>query len=443
MILRKVARGEAHSDDLLRGARVSALSAQDRHLCTALVLGVLRWQIYLDARVRPLLARPGTRLEDAVAIALRLGAFQLWFLDRVPAHAAIGESVALVKAAGHRFASGMVNAVLRKAAGQGREESPDPASAFPQWMVERWRRLYGEEATREICRQGQAAPEMALRLSGDEGELAAEGVATAPGVLLKAARRVISGDVTATQALRSESVRIQEEGSQLIAELSASLGFLPRSILDCCAAPGGKTLVMAEMNPQARVTACEVSPPRFEALRKRMEANAGARVGQQAGIDVLLGDITQLGLNDRYDLVLADAPCSGTGTLGRNPEIRHRLNLEDLTRHHERQCAILHAALKAASAERGRVVYSTCSLEPEENEAVIAEVLSNVSDWRRVSMVDVVKELAVAGRITEDGVAMLLRCARNDGSLLLLPGALGEHHRIDGFFMAMLERVPA
>ncbi len=138
-ILLAAERGRAHSDELLRGDAVAALSAQDRNLVTALVLGVLRWQMVLDARVRPLLKRPGARLDPEVLIALRLGAFQLLHMDRIPAHAAIGESVELAKAAGHRFASGMVNAVLRKLS---REASPvaKTTEAHPQWMLDRWRR---------------------------------------------------------------------------------------------------------------------------------------------------------------------------------------------------------------------------------------------------------------------------------------------------------------
>ena len=113
-ILLEVESGQGHADDLLRGAKVSALAPADRNLATTLVLGTLRWQIRLDAQIQPLLTRPKARLDAEIRIALRLGVFQLLYLDRIPAHAAIGESVALAKSAGHTFAAGMVNAVLRK-----------------------------------------------------------------------------------------------------------------------------------------------------------------------------------------------------------------------------------------------------------------------------------------------------------------------------------------
>jgi 16S rRNA (cytosine967-C5)-methyltransferase len=135
--------------------------------------------------------------------------------------------------------------------------------------------------------------------------------------------------------------------------------------------------------------------------------------------------------------VLADVPCSGTGTLGRNPEIRHRLRVEDLARHHERQCAILRGALRAG---RGRVLYSTCSMELEENQDVLAEVLAGSHEWHRVSLEGRIRELAAEGRVADSAVDALLRCVNARGELSLLPGAFGAAAATDGFFAAMLER---
>lgn len=376
-ILLKVERGQAHSDDLLRGRRaVSALSPADRNLTTTLVLGVLRWQIQLDERIRPLLARPKAKLDAEVLMALRMGAFQLLHLDRIPARAAIDESVELAKQAGHRFASGMVNAVLRKLAasaaqgsvGQGlvgQGFSPDnkaemregalapegfasgDLAAYPAWMVERWNAAFGADATCAICRHGQSQPALALRLidASAEAELTAAGIVLAPGELLTPARIVGSGDVTATAAFREGRVRIQDEGSQLVAEIAGH----GSDILDCCAAPGGKTLILAERNPAVRVVACEASPQRLAALRERL-APLSDRV------ECRLTDATALDFEAVFDLVLADVPCSGTGTLGRNPEIRHRLHTDEFARQAERQRAILSSALRAVRPG-GRVVY--------------------------------------------------------------------------------------
>jgi len=439
-ILLELEKGSAHADDLLRGSRVSKLSPQDRNLATALVLGTLRWQIELDGIIRTLLTKPNARLDLEIQIALRLGTFQLLHLDRIPAHAAIGESVALAKLAGHKFASGMVNAVLRKLAALPKPQlisrsfaNPQQlaeATAHPTWLVERWTSLYGFEATKAICHHGQQQPELTIRLSSPEleVELAEQGIDLAPGAILTDARRVLSGDITATEAFKSGKVRIQDEGSQLIGELAGH----GEKILDACAAPGGKTLILAERNPHAKITACEISPARFEALRSRVAASLYA-----AQIEVQQADAAKLPDPALYDLVLADVPCSGTGTLGRNPEIRHRLKPEDLARHHDRQCAILKGALRAGTS---RAIYSTCSLEPEENQKVIAEVLADVSDWRQISVLEVLHELREEGRLAPQSASGLQNATAPDGSLTLLPGSLGPDVQTDGFFIAILEK---
>jgi 16S rRNA (cytosine967-C5)-methyltransferase len=204
------------------------------------------------------------------------------------------------------------------------------------------------------------------------------------------------------------------------------------SILDACAAPGGKTLILSERNPQSQITALEVSPVRFEALRERLAAAAPR-------VQVMQADATELtaepGREPAYDLVLVDVPCSGTGTLGRNPEIRHRLRAEDMPRHAERQRAILRAVMQATKP-RGNVVYSTCSLEPEENAQVVAAVLTEFPEWRQVSLGDRVRELVAEGRVTKSAETALLARVADDGSLTLLPSA---EFATDGFFAALLE----
>ncbi len=443
LLLEMESSAHAHADELLRSPRISALPAIDRNLCTTLVMGTLRWQLRIDSAIRALLSKPNARLDPAIRIALRLGIFQLHYLDRIPAHAAISESVSLAKIAGHQHASRMVNAVLRGIAGQPRLEplpsSPSPvqlagSTAHPLWLVERWAANYGLEQARAICEHGQQQPELSLRLESREAEaeLAAHGIKLIPGAILTEASRVLNGDVTATEAFQSGRVRIQEEGSQLIAELCSGVTRPPRRILDCCAAPGGKTLILAELNPQAHITACEINPARLEALKARMSASPYA-----ARIAVRQADAAEFKEADSYDLVLADVPCSGTGTLGRNPEIRHRLQPADLARHHERQCAILRGALRASA---DRVLYSTCSLEPEENSAVVAEVLAQSPGWRQIPVSEVFQALQKEGRLTPQGAERLHKALAYDGSLTLLPGSLGPEAPTDGFFLAVLEK---
>jgi 16S rRNA (cytosine967-C5)-methyltransferase len=430
-ILLAVERGRAHSDDLLRGKHVSELSDPDRHLTTALVLGALRWQIALDEQIRSFLSRPNARLDTEIQIALRLGAFQLLHMDRIPAHAAIDESVELAKHAGHGYASRMVNAVLRKIAIAPRSQGPgvsDSGHAYPAWMLERWNRAYESEVTQGICAWGQAEPSTTIRLAdaGVEEELRQKDVAVVSGQLLAAARVVARGDVTATAPFFEGRVRFQDEGSQLVAEIAAiNAG---AHLLDACAAPGGKTLILAERNPKARIVACEASAQRLAHLQQRL-APFGERV------ECKLGDAAEISEVAAYDLVLADVPCSGTGTLGRNPEIRHRLRLEDLSRQAERQVAILGAALRAVRPG-GRVVYSTCSLEREENEQVVEAVLREQPVGSVLPIGDRIAAMEADGILVAGAAKNLAACATSEGYLSLMPGAFGT----DGFFIALLAR---
>jgi 16S rRNA (cytosine967-C5)-methyltransferase len=327
----------------------------------------------------------------------------------------------------------MVNAVLRKLAASRPEQEAqtlggeDWRRGFPAWMVERWSASYGEETACEICRYGQSEPRLTIRAVDRDidSELAANGVSLSPGQLLTSARQVISGDVAGSEAFRAGRVRLQDEGSQLVAELAPRGG----TILDCCAAPGGKTLILAERNPGARIVACEASPQRLAQLRERVAA-LGDRV------ECRLADAATLEDDAAYDVVLADVPCSGTGTLGRNPEIRHRLRREDLERQAERQRAILRAALRAVRPG-GHVVYSTCSLEPEENEQMIAAALSGHKDERLVSLKSRIEELRSEGILSASGADNLLHGITAEGSLRLLPGVF----ECDGFFVAMIEKI--
>jgi len=225
-------------------------------------------------------------------------------------------------------------------------------------------------------------------------------------------------------------VRLQDEGSQLVAELASDhLLQKEKSILDACAAPGGKTLILAERNPHARIVACETSAPRLEQLQKRV-AFLSERV------ECRRADAAMMTEDSFFDLVLADVPCSGTGTLGRNPEIRHRLRPEDLARQSQRQRAILAAALRSVRPG-GRVVYSTCSLEPEENEQVVAAVLAESPGARLLSLESRLSDLLGEGILTASGAERLRGSLTPEGFLRLLPGRF----HTDGFFVAMIERI--
>ena len=428
-LLQRVAASDGHSDELLRCRQVNALSAQDRNLTTTMVMGTLRWQMALDAVVRPLLARPEQELALPVLTALRLGAFQLLHLDRVPAHAVLNDSVELVKQTEERGAAGMVNALLRKIAAMPKGTGQDAETAHPAWMVERWRRFYGTEAVKTICNYNQHESTAALRLEDPFAlqELEIEGVECASGELLAGAARVVKGDVTRTGTFQRGRARMQDEGSQLVAEIAAAAMPEALKVLDACAAPGGKTAILAERLTKARITAMEVRPRRLEAMRRNLKAYAKQ-------VACVQGDATTLKDGADYDLILCDAPCSGTGTMARNPEIRWRVDAAEVQRQQARQKAILKSAAGAVRAG-GRVVYSTCSLEPEENEDVVRAVVAE-AELRVVSVDQVLDQMSEARMFAEGGEEMV-RHAVTDGFLRTLPGV----HPCDGFFVAVLERV--
>jgi 16S rRNA (cytosine967-C5)-methyltransferase len=395
---------QLHGDALLHGRRVEALSALDKSLATTLVMGVLRWQLVLQQRIREALTRSKGHLGDPVQVSLELGALQLLLLDRIPAHAAIFESVELVKQSGNQYAAGLANAVLRRLAQGPKLQDSDAPTAHPAWMVERWVAAYGREISDAVCRYDQLPPPTTIRHGGEDLE-------TEECTFVVSARRVTYGEVKA-------GARIQDEGSQLIAELAGR----GEEILDCCAAPGGKTAILAERNPGASITACDLNPARLKAMQKNFPA---------LGVQFRVLDATQLPFEKQFDLILCDAPCSGTGTLARNPEIRHRLTVGDFARHHERQVRLLRSAMRALR-ESGRLIYSTCSLEAEENENVVAEALAEEKGFRLLAWGDQVKSLERDG-VLHEGTADRL----SSGAFLrtfpgLYPG--------DGFFAACLVR---
>ena len=415
LLLEMRRKPERHSDMLLYAKQVETLSALDKNLATTLVMGVLRWQMVLQQRIRAVLTKSKGHLGDPVEVALELGALQLLLLDRIPARAAIFESVELVRQAGSTYAVGLVNAVLRKLVAAPRLSEKDAATAHPEWMVDRWMAAYGRQAAEAICRYDQLAPGTTIRLVDDEPP---EGLHLEPGSFVVRAQRVTAGDVAPAQ------LRIQDEGSQLIAEL-AGQGI---AILDCCAAPGGKTAILAERNPEAEITACDISPRRLKA----MQAVLGES-GERIRFRVL--DATKATFDREFDLVLCDAPCSGTGTLARNPEIRHRVSLEDFGRQHERQVQLLCSAMRALR-DGGRLIYSTCSLEAEENELVVAEALEREKGFRLSPWRPQVESLEREGMLHPGSAERLFPDTSTDDFLHTLPGAYSG----DGFFAACLTR---
>lgn len=309
-VLERVHRGGFASDALRRESE--SLSPRDASLAEAIVMGSLRYQGQLDFLISHYSGH-ARKLDPEVRIALRMAIYQLRYLDRIPAHAAVTESVELVKRARKRSAAPFVNAILRKV-NRDPVVWPDLATelSIPAWMLERWQSQYGADAAETIARAALETPE---------------------------------------KHVNPQTGREQDVGAQSIVPL---LGIQPgMTMLDLCAAPGNKTAQAIAAG--AHVTACDIS------LR---------RLATVPGDRVLLDATGELPFRTPFDRILIDAPCSGTGTLARNPEIKWRLKPEDLPKFQRVQRKLLAHALDRLKSG-GRLVYSTCSLEREENEDIV------------------------------------------------------------------------
>jgi 16S rRNA (cytosine967-C5)-methyltransferase len=429
-ILLRVQRESSYAVELLHSGLLDELSPVDRNLTTEIVMGVLRWRSVLDETIARLSFTPFRKLDFEVLTALRMGVYQKQFLSKVPAHAAVNETVELVKHAKKVSAAGLVNAVMRKV----KSAAYDPhvsklsgvdylssALAHPRWLAERWASSFGDEIAQKICEYNQRIPATVLRLSNaeDESLLAAQGIQLASGALMATARVVTSGDVSTTQMFREGQIAIQDEGSQLVAALVG----IGRRILDCCAAPGGKTAAMATRLPEAEIVATELHPHRATLLR---------RLAPQQNVKAVTADALALPYGADFDRVLADVPCSGTGTLARNPEIKWKLKPEDILDLQSRQIAILTAAMRYVS-RGGRLVYSTCSLEPEENERVIAVCVPAGSEFRIIPVCTELERLQDSGELVWKNIDDLI----SGDFLRTIPGV----HPCDGFFAVVLEKL--
>ena len=403
---------------------------RDRALLHETVLGVLRNRRRVDAVLARASDRPLTRLDGPVLAALRVGVYSLLWLDRVPDHAAVATAVEAVQRSRPR-AAGYVNGVLRTVAGKGREWIPErPANPFvadwsvwashPDWWVERLVRRVGWETAIGVLEADNRPARTTLRtnlarISAERlaAMLAASGCRTRPGRVVAGSLRVHSGNPG--DALSRGLCWVQDEASQLVSELVAARAGM--RVLDCCAAPGGKALQLANaVGPSGSVLAVD----RHAGRMRRLTANV-QRCGFEQ-VQPVIADMTGVPPFDaRFERILVDAPCSGTGTLRRHPEIRWRLTPEAIKLFSLRQGALLDRAADLLAAG-GRLVYSVCSMEPEEGQGVIASFLERNP---QLSVLDPAPELSAAARTLVGA----------DGFVRTSPAADG----LDGFFAAVLK----
>jgi len=388
-ILERVEEGAFASILLARG--IEELQLSDRRLTQELVLGVLRWELFLDALISHYARRDVASLDRPVLLALRLGLYQLRFLTRVPQSAAVNESVKLVRRARLRSAEPLVNAVLRRAT---READYDPTSAVsdplerlslqtshPAWLLERWVRSFGFELASQFAEANNLPPSPAFRivnnvasLSSVQDELRAAGCTVRPSAIAGSAW-VLEGSTSALMALASAGkVYIQDEASQLVSEIVNARE--SQVVLDLCAAPGSKATHIADLSSKTTVIASDFSEPRLRTVMQTANLHKLGRIHC-----LVLDALEPLPFPENsFDVVLVDAPCSGTGTLRRNPEIRWRITAADIEELSSRQRQILDCSADVIKPG-GRLIYSTCSVEPEENEQVIQPFMAVRKDF--------------------------------------------------------------
>ena len=395
-ILRQVETGAFSS--VLLASEEPQLQPADRALCHELVLGVLRWQRYLDRIIEHFSKRRIESLDAAVRIALRLGLYQLRFLTRIPASAAVNESVSLVRVARLSSATAFVNAVLRRAI---REEEYDPAAevsdpleriavqtSHPVWLIERWARSFGIAEVEAFAKANNVVPPTAFRVVSTKAnksdvlaKLSEAGATVESSEVVEGAWRVSGATSLLRELSAAGEIYLQDEASQLVAQVVAVKP--GERVLDLCAAPGGKTTLIADRSDdRALILAGDLSATRLSTVIATM------RLHELESVKPVLLDATeQLPFAPHsFDKVLVDAPCSGTGTLRRNPEIRWRLSPADFARLAEQQKRIVKRAVEMVKPG-GRLIYSTCSVEYDENEQVIQDVLASDDRFRPLNTI--------------------------------------------------------
>jgi 16S rRNA (cytosine967-C5)-methyltransferase len=381
--------------DHLFQATAPRVAEIDRGLVKTLVYGVLRRKQYLDHIIRSHSRHPLRKMKVRTLMTLRIGVFQLLLLSRIPESAAVNATVNTLKAAGQPgWLVGFVNGLLRTVARE-RATLPSPEALaaaepplldHPDWLVDRWRARHGDALARAICRCNNTEPPLTLRTNTRRtgrallrARLAQSGIVVENGRYSPAALVVpaFPGAVTALPGYAEGLFQVQDEAAQLASLLIPPLPARCR-VLDGCAGLGGKTSHLAELLPAGGIlVAVEPDRRRYGLLRENL-----ARLGLGGSVDALRIDLAQFAATRPapFDAILIDAPCSGTGVIRRHPDIRWNRQPEDLATHQRDQLQLLAIAARLLKPG-GVLVYATCSLEPEENEEVVADFLARHPDF--------------------------------------------------------------
>ncbi len=420
-ILVKIEKEKAFSSVLLP-LYEEKLEVKDRGLCHALTLVTLRQQIYLDRIIGQLTNHK--KLDAAVRIALRLGIAQLLFFDKIPNYSAISESVNLVKYAKKTSAKGFVNAVLRRVTREKIEleyadeiEKVSVETSHPRWLIERWAKEFGFEKAASLAFANNQAPNLVFRLTGKSDEntleiLSKVGLDFTESKEVPNAFQVSKPNEILFAFAQKGKIHFQEESSQLVGKiinLSENEKFL-----DVCCAPGSKFSQIADKSLSGNLI---VGGDLYE-HRLRVVGEILEKTGIKSANLLTYNALSSLPFErESFDVVLVDAPCSGTGTIRHNPEIRYFLQENDFAELSAKQLEILNNASKVLRSG-GRLIYSTCSLEIEENEAVCGKFLNQNSDFKKI-----LPEMSERF-LTEEGYAR----------------TFPDRDKMDGFFIAMFQK---
>ncbi len=426
-ILLKIHTESAYSNIALDHALESEkLSATDKSFVSALVYGAVERAITLDYQLALYLTKPIEKMKAEVLIALRLGAYQILFMDKVPHSAAVNESVKLVKANGFFSASGMVNAVLRKVSKNG-FVLPDKKGLYyysikyscPKWLIKKWKDAYGEENAVELAKASLGAVDTVLRVNTLKADvnsicekLRQQGIECECSNVIENAVVVKKiGSLRELDEYKQGLFHVQDISSQLCCKaLDAKIG---ETVIDICSAPGGKSFTIAQyMENEGKIISCDIYESRLKLI------NDGA---QRLGINIISTAVNDGCVhNDTFplaDKILCDVPCGGLGVIGRKPEIRFK-NQDEVDKLSEIQYSILCKSVSYLK-KGGILVYSTCSLNPCENEEVVERFLLYHPDFEEIQVLPQIK-----------------RYGKNTKSLTLMPHV----HSSDGFFISAFVR---
>ncbi len=381
-ILCEILVAGAHSDEALHSERLDRLERRDRNLITDIVYGTLRWLGRLDFVLQQQSSRSWDRIDEKLRILLRMSLYQIWSADRIPDYAVVNDAVELTKRSLGRGPASFANAMLRRL---GRERPwedhgfagkcpPWVRVSLPEWLWSRWATRYGPEIAADFALSLNDVPRVCVRFTPDDTPPISSMRGLKASEVVRGAYVCAPGEHFGARS-GSPIFRIQDEASQLIPFLLEPIEGL--AIWDACAAPGGKTAILLELcGPKVTLVSCDLNWARIKRLKGNM-----SHWSKKATLVLADAASSPPFIDNCFDVILTDVPCSGLGTLRRNPEIKWRLVPQRLLQFSRIQLDIL-ASSASILRKGGRILYSTCSTEPEENEQVIGRFLNSHPNFR-------------------------------------------------------------